>query len=638
MFLRTFQLLCRSRTVLQSGPAMRLAFPKGRDMKPALFTLCSFFLGAYLSAVFTKQPVIRTIDPLTASIDFRREMADELEQLARDLAGAWKETDPQLMSRLGFIIARLDPRRALSFSEPSNATATDDTEEVCGEEYTGGSHSYPFYQENFHVSPSCDVTAKPPFHHLVTVLLHFADSSSSRDLLPRLQAILSGISSYRGGLPVVLALSPPVPEPVSWLLSRHGNVTVRLVPTGSPAGRVWNLLVAGAGTPYVLLGRDLAHFSGFARLERLVHALASASSTVRVAGGAFRNGTGHWRVGCYQASVSNYHLRYEEGYHHSWQDCMLCDAVAGPFVARTDHLRRLPLGEGFNSLTVFEHWFLHMRQLGVTAVACPDSMFFTAGEDAVASPASAESHRSAWLSLARQWELQYVTLPSGQEYAFSCEEAKLSCNAFTVTQAYLLPPCCLSKVRQVFAALDEFATKHKLKYELDSGSVLGAVKVRGFMPWDIDGDVIFQGDGYATFYKYRKEILEQGIPMESFSLTYNGPAGFFKFFASSIFIEMWGVKRLSWYLLPDTLKDIPTRVDVMGLWMLAPANPGLYARNKYGPNFLKHAHSWRYLGMDSSFSAYKMVGTWRQCPLKHHHACLDLFPPDGNLAYYIPLT
>ncbi|KAJ8876926.1 hypothetical protein PR048_021376 [Dryococelus australis] len=143
--------------VLKSTPAptMRFMYLKGRDMKPALFILCSFFLGAYLYAVFTKQPVIRILDPATPSIDFRREIADELEEISRDLVseylhfmGLWKDADPQIMSRLGSVISRLDPRRALSFSEPLNGTAIDETEEVCGEEYTGGSYSYPFFQVN----------------------------------------------------------------------------------------------------------------------------------------------------------------------------------------------------------------------------------------------------------------------------------------------------------------------------------------------------------------------------------------------------------------------------------------------------------------------------------------------------------
>ena len=33
------------------------------------------------------------------------------------------------------------------------------------------------------------------------------------------------------------------------------------------------------------------------------------------------------------------------------------------------------------------------------------------------------------------------------------------------------------------------ATRLGFHYELDSGSVLGAVKMRDFIPWDIDGDV-----------------------------------------------------------------------------------------------------------------------------------------------------
>ena len=40
-----------------------------------------------------------------------------------------------------------------------------------------------------------------------------------------------------------------------------------------------------------------------------------------------------------------------------------------------------------------------------------------------------------------------------------------------------------------------------LHYELDSGSILGAVKLNNFIPWDIDGDIYISTEDMKYFQK-----------------------------------------------------------------------------------------------------------------------------------------
>ena len=59
----------------------------------------------------------------------------------------------------------------------------------------------------------------------------------------------------------------------------------------------WNAMTSKASTPYVLIARDLVHLTFVTQLERQIR-MVSQILNVRVAGGAFRNLSGHWKAGC----------------------------------------------------------------------------------------------------------------------------------------------------------------------------------------------------------------------------------------------------------------------------------------------------------------------------------------------------
>ena len=40
-------------------------------------------------------------------------------------------------------------------------------------------------------------------------------------------------------------------------------------------------------------------------------------------------------------------------------------------------------------------------------------------------------------------------------------------------------------------------------------------------------------------------------------------------------------------------------------------NPGLYARSRYGPGYLRHAQSWRYEGLGTAYDNYES-GSWKK--------------------------
>lgn len=69
----------------------------------------------------------------------------------------------------------------------------------------------------------------------------------------------------------------------------------------------------------------------------------------------------------------------------------------------------------------------------------------------------------------------------------------------------------LTKVHQanleILKEIDRICRKYRIKYMLDAGTLLGAVRHKGFIPWDDDADVAFTRDQYEAFLKVVKREL-----------------------------------------------------------------------------------------------------------------------------------
>lgn len=61
--------------------------------------------------------------------------------------------------------------------------------------------------------------------------------------------------------------------------------------------------------------------------------------------------------------------------------------------------------------------------------------------------------------------------------------------------------------------IDRICRKYRIQYMLDSGTLLGAVRHKGFIPWDDDADVVFTRPNYEKFLKVAERELPKGMTL-----------------------------------------------------------------------------------------------------------------------------
>lgn len=120
--------------------------------------------------------------------------------------------------------------------------------------------------------------------------------------------------------------------------------------------------------------------------------------------------------------------------------------------------------------------------------------------------------------------------------------------------------------------------------ELQEGTLLGAVKFNGVLPWERDADITFHTNNFSTILGLRDKLKEAGYILrkgkEPWCCVDGVEAGGTFTLASSYWVaELYGQHLMdSEKLLKQNIK--PTVVHFDGERVTTPTSPGLFSRNR----------------------------------------------------------
>ena len=294
----------------------------------------------------------------------RRELGKQLQALAGNILAVQKdfEDSSHYSYSMGYHFDKVNdilkllkqdtiPRPKAHVSESVSRVSK---QEVCPEIFAGEDLAYgaPYYRLGF-----ARVRCKGfvPIDKLMTLLM-FVPNEYDAPAMSYFE-MMTTISNDYPGISVILITENELPrenvQKISALKIKFKNELIK-----GTKGSMWKNLLDQVETPYVLIAPYVTHFDDDINLYRLLRVL-SYRNDVKVAGGSYRNLSGHWDLGCRQVSFDYWTARYTGGYYRSFNECVVCDYLPGPFAAKTEWLNSLSFDTRYSCTS-------HAHTVGIT--------------------------------------------------------------------------------------------------------------------------------------------------------------------------------------------------------------------------------------------------------------------------------
>lgn len=368
------------------------------------------------------------------------------------------------------------------------------------------------------------------------------------------------------------------------LLSFHDyyldNIVFQVSCQGS-GGQIADL-VDGVTTPFVLLLEAATAVTKDLSLRRLL-ATAGAVQGATVIGMAERGRDGAWDYVCTQLNMYNTRLQLKHGYIYSRAGCLFCDVTSSSFLAATWVLKDMVPDLSLPEPSRKYDWSLRLQRQGVLLMTCPDLMTHTNNLVHVTEPTTIAdtpcvtksqriearnrymSLKRQYRKLARKWELTSITLNNNTRLEFGCLEIHFDCQAYSRVKYYVLPNCCIKIKNKMFATLDAVARKEKVPYEVNSGSLLGAVKFKDAIPWDFDDDALYRNSDVLKLKRNKQKMRQLGLSpvykIEVNKENVSSPHNYISLTGQGGFsMDLWGVDQFLSFANRERLNRIPNNL------------------------------------------------------------------------------
>ena len=476
------------------------------------------------------QKTIQRLRRLTKDLNYVRMSVDRDVAMARIIDGH-SDNLRKLLREIEFITSAHvddDMRRKLGEDEPKTSSV------VCPEVYRGSIHGYPFYRQGFETE-ECSFKRNMKEH----VTLIFDDvvvtkTTGDERMLFNQTGQTGTIGRVFTFFDSVYRLLPGIRTHFifgknwnqrSFETIRHkgsSNIYASFYSLRNSAyskGELLENIIGGINTDYVLIAPSLTHFTSDINMERLLRVLSTRENTF-IAGGSFRNLTGHWSNGCFQSQLKNYTLTYKSGYFHSFVECLVCDHLSGPFMAKVTALK--DIGFHFSGkYGLYRDLFLRVKerysslypglsQDVAAVVSCPDVMFHTQNP---------KVRDEELVDFAKKHDIKKIVEADGKIRWFGCRRGikHRTGEKCPFKSGLAVPPCGLENLADAVKFIMEQCRRNSVSCELQEGTLLGAVKLNKVLPWERDADITFLTADFPKLVKIKDVFTRQGYVVHDIS-------------------------------------------------------------------------------------------------------------------------